>query len=120
MDSKIGNYSDVIEGYKECGIRFNNELQTESDCFEFQNNRDFAHLSGGRDVMELEAPWVVSVDVRQNWGLFTTYIIYITIIYFSVSKNYCLKIENNLDFKCLNPVIFHTHVFNTRFTNKQR
>ena len=38
MDTTIGNYSDVIRGYEECGLS-RITSQTESDCFEY--NRDF-------------------------------------------------------------------------------
>ena len=69
MDTKIGNYSDVIRGYEECGLS-GIGLKTESDCFEY--NRDFgSNLMDARNLEQREAPWVVTVDLRYNFGLFT-------------------------------------------------
>ena len=69
MDTTIGNYSDVIRGYEECGLS-GIALQTESDCFEY--NRDFgSHLKNARNLKHREAPWVVTVGNRINLGLFT-------------------------------------------------
>ena len=70
MDTTIGNYSDVIRGYEECGLS-RIALQTESDCFEY--NRDFgSNLRDARNLEDWEAPWVVTVGRRINYGLFTT------------------------------------------------
>ena len=73
MDTKIGNYSDVIRGYEECGLSTITS-QTESDCFEY--NRDLgSNLKKARNLEHWEAPWVVDVESRRNWGVFTTYLI---------------------------------------------
>ena len=69
MDTTIGNYSDVIRGYEKCGLS-RIALQTESDCFEY--NRDFgSNLMDARNLEEWEAPWVVTVNLRINLGIFT-------------------------------------------------
>ena len=62
MDSKIGNYSDVIRGYEDCGLS-RIALQSENKCFEY--NRDFvSDLKNARNLEDWEAPWVVTVEKR--------------------------------------------------------
>ena len=72
MDTKIGNYSDVIRGYKECGLS-RSTLRTDSDCFEY--NRGFgSDLVEARPAQTLEAPWMVSIEARkwEWWGPFSS------------------------------------------------
>ena len=65
MDTTIGNYSDVIRGYEECGLYRVITSKTESNCFEY--NRDFgSNLRDGRNLEHWEAPWVVTVGGRIN------------------------------------------------------
>ena len=65
MSSNIGNYTDYIHTYEECGLSWNT-LKMYNQCFE--NRYDFSPpLKWGRKALKGEVPWMA--QVRRSGGM---------------------------------------------------